>query len=150
MKDSGNSGTPPSKEPMKSEVERRTKSLRQKSDNPVGGQKGHEGTTRQMVANPDEIENVQAPYCQECGRDLSGVTGELEYVTQEIDLSLIMAIYRERRFYKKVCTWGCCNRGYESRRKGGNHYYVRLFMSGMGNRPRLSGQMAGWTGLMNC
>ena len=119
-KDSGNSSTPPSKEPMKSEVERRTKSLRQKSDKPIGGQKGHEGTTRRMVSNPDEIENVQAQYCQSCGRDLSDVEGELDYVTQEVDLPPIMPIYRERRFYKKVCSCGCCNRGYEPRRKGGN------------------------------
>lgn len=57
-KDSGNSSTPPSKEPIKPEIERRTKSLRQKSERRVGGQKGHEGTTRKMVDNPDEIENV--------------------------------------------------------------------------------------------
>lgn len=61
-KDSGNSSTPPSKEPIKSEVERRTKSLRRKSDKPVGGQKGHEGTTRKTVTNPDEVENVQSPW----------------------------------------------------------------------------------------
>lgn len=36
-KDSGNSSTPPSKEPIKSEVERRTKSLRKKSDKAAGG-----------------------------------------------------------------------------------------------------------------
>lgn len=119
-KDSGNSNTPPSKEPIKSEVERRTKSLRQKSDRPVGGQKGHGGTTRKMVANPDEIETVQAQYCQSCGRDLSDVEGELDYVSQEVDLPPVTPIYRERRFYKKVCACGCCNRGYEPRRKGGN------------------------------
>lgn len=34
-KDSGNSSTPPSKEPMKAEVVRRTKSLRQKSGRPA-------------------------------------------------------------------------------------------------------------------
>lgn len=119
-KNSGNSSTPPSKEPMKAEVERRTKSLRPKSDKPVGGQKGHEGTTRRIVANPDEIENVQPHYCQECGRDLSDVDGELDNVTQEIDLPPIIPIYRERRFYRKVCACGCCNRGYEPRRKGGN------------------------------
>lgn len=37
-----------------------------------------------MVANPDEIENVQSQYCQLCGRDLSDIEGELDYVTQEI------------------------------------------------------------------
>lgn len=119
-KDSGNSSTPPTKEPVKSEVERRTKSLRKKSGKPVGGQKGHEGTTRKMVTDPDEIENVQSQFCSRCGRDLSDIEGQLDYVTQEVDLPPIMPIYRERRFYKKVCTCGYCNRGYEPRRKGGN------------------------------
>ena len=119
-KNSGNSSTPPSKEPVKSEMERRTKSLRKKSDNPVGGQPGHEGTTRKMVATPDEIEDVSSQLCAECGRDLSDVEGVLDYVTQEIDLPQIRPIYRERRFYKKVCSCGCCNRDYARRKRGGN------------------------------
>lgn len=119
-KDSGNSGTPPSKEPVRSEIERRTKSLRKKSDNPVGGQPGHEGTTRKMVAVPDEIESVSSQFCTQCGRDLSDIEGELDYVTQDIDLPRIRPIYRERRFYKKVCTCGCCNRDYTPRKRGGN------------------------------
>ena len=119
-KNSGNSSTPPSKEPVKSEMERRTKSLRKKSDNPVGGQPGHEGTTRKMVTTPDEIEDVSSQFCAECGRDLSDVEGVLDYVTQEIDLPQIRPIYRERRFYKKVCSCGCCNRDYARRKRGGN------------------------------
>lgn len=119
-KDSGNSSTPPSKEPVKAEIERRTRSLRKKSDKPVGGQSGHEGTTRKRVDTPDEIEEVASRYCRECGRDLSDIEGELDYMTQEIDLPPIMPIYRERRFYKKVCSCGCCNRDYAPRRRGGN------------------------------
>ncbi|MBD5310635.1 MAG: IS66 family transposase [Bacteroides sp.] len=119
-KDSGNSSTPPSKEPIRAEIERRTKSLRAKSDKPVGGQIGHEGTTRKMVDTPDEIEEVSSQYCRECGRDLSEIEGVLDYVRQEIDLPPIMPVYRERRFYRKVCTCGCCNRDYAPRRRGGN------------------------------
>lgn len=119
-KDSGNSSTPPSKEPIKSEVERRTRSLRKKSDKAVGGQPGHEGTTRKMVETPDEIENIASQFCSGCGRDLSDVEGELDYVMQEIDLPPITPIYRERRFYRKVCACGCCNRDYAPRRRGGN------------------------------
>lgn len=100
-KDSVNSSTPPSKEPIKSEMERRTKSLRKKSDKSAGGQPGHKGTTRKMVATPDEIENVSSQFCTECGRNLSDVEGVLDYVTQEIDLPQIRPVYRERRFYKK-------------------------------------------------
>ena len=119
-KDSGNSSTPPSKEPVKSEIERRTKSLRKKSDKSIGGQPGHEGTTRKMVEIPDEIESISSHFCTQCGRDLSEVEGELDYVTQEIDLPQIRPIYRERRFYKKVCACGCCNRDYAPRKRGGN------------------------------
>jgi len=119
-RNSNNSSTPPSKESPAAETARRTKSQRQKSEKPVGGQPGHEGTTRKMVEVPDEIENVSSQYCMACGRDLSDIKGELDYTTQEIDLPPIMPVCRERRFYKKVCTCGCCNRGYEPRRKGGN------------------------------
>lgn len=119
-KDSVNSSTPPSKEPIKSEMERRTKSLRKKSDKSAGGQPGHKGTIRKMVATPDEIENVSSQFCTECGRNLSDVEGVLDYVTQEIDLPQIRPVYRERRFYKKVCTCGCCNRDYTPRKRGGN------------------------------
>ncbi len=112
--------TPSSKEPIRAEIERRTKSLRAKSDKPVGGQAGHEGTTRKMVDTPDEIEEVSSHYCRQCGRDLSEIEGVLDYVTQEIDLPPVMPIYRERRFYKKICSCGCCNRDYAPRRRGGN------------------------------
>lgn len=118
--DSGNSSTPPSKEPIASEIVRRTKSQRQKSDKKVGGQPGHEGTTRRMVDTPDETENVSSQYCISCGRDLSDIEGELDYVTQEVDLPPIMPIYRERRFYRKVCACGCCNRDYAPRKRGGS------------------------------
>ena len=116
----GNSSTPPSKEPIKAEIERRTKSLRKKSERPIGGQFGHEGTTRKMVDTPDEIEDVSSRYCRECGRDLLDIEGELDYVMQEIDLPPVMPVYRERRFYKKICSCGCCNRDYALRRRGGN------------------------------
>lgn len=73
-----------------------------------------------MVETPDEIENMASQFCTECGRDLSDVEGELDYVTQEIDLPQIQPIYHERRFYKKVCACGCCNRDYARRKRGGN------------------------------
>lgn len=115
-----NSSTPPSKEPIKLEVERRTKPLREKSDRKIGGQPCHEGTTRTKVDLPDEIEDVSSMFCRDCGRDLSDVEGELDYITQEVDLPPITPVYRERRFYKKVCTCGCCNRDYAPRKRGGN------------------------------
>ena len=41
-KDRNNSSIPPSKENIKTEIIRRTNSLRKKSDKPVGGQIGHQ------------------------------------------------------------------------------------------------------------
>jgi hypothetical protein len=119
-KDSNNSSTPPAKEPIPSEIARRTKSLRLKSDRSVGGQKGHPGSTRKLVEHPDETESVMAEVCSGCGNPLSELEGVLEYVSQEIDLPAIHPICRERRFYRKVCTCGCTNRIHEPRGKGGN------------------------------
>lgn len=47
---------PPSKERMGDEIKRRTSSLREKSGKKPGGQPGHEGITRMMPDQPDEIE----------------------------------------------------------------------------------------------
>lgn len=71
-KDSHNSNIPPSKEHMNSEAKRRTKSLRKQSGKPIGGQKGHEGHTRDMEEVADEIIDHFSDYCMKCGRDLSG------------------------------------------------------------------------------
>ena len=119
-KDSGNKSTLPSKEPIKPEVDRRTKSLRKKSDKTVCGQLGHEGTMHMKVELPDEIENVSSRFCRECGRYLAYVQGEPDYVTQKIDLPPITPIYYERRFNKNVCAYGCCNRDYAPRKRDGN------------------------------
>lgn len=77
-KNSGNSSTPPSKEGMKDEVIRRTKSLRKKSGLKPGGQPGHEGHNKGMVAEPDVVKDRMSGYCRECGRDLSDMDGELD------------------------------------------------------------------------
>lgn len=119
-KDSHNSSVPPGKEGLSSEIKRRTKSLRKKSDKPVGGQKGHQGHTREMVENPDEIIDHSSAYCRECGRDLSAMEAVGEYITQEIDIALIQPTIREHRHYSKVCSCGCSNRSCEPGKRGGN------------------------------
>lgn len=68
-------------------------------------------------------------YCVECGRDLSGIEGELDYVSQVVDLPVIAPIITEYRHYKKVCTCGCCNRGYEPRRRGNQITFGRNIKS---------------------
>ena len=117
-KNSNNSSTPPSKERMKDELLRRTKSLRKKSNLKTGGQPGHKGYTKKMVTTPDVVKDEMSRYCNHCGRDLSNLEGELDYVSQIIDLPVITPIITEYRHYKKVCPCGCVNKGYEPRKRG--------------------------------
>ena len=120
-RNSTNSSTPPSKERMKDEVIRRTKSLRKPTGRKTGGQPGHEGHRKQMVASPDFTEEHASRYCTRCGRSLDGIRGRLVYTTQEIDLpAAIVPRVTEHRHYEKVCTCGCHNRGYAPRKRGGS------------------------------
>ena len=68
-KNSNNSSTPPSKEKMKAEVIRRTKSLRKKNGLKPGGQPGHEARNRNMTEKPTVVKDCMSGYCRECGRD---------------------------------------------------------------------------------
>lgn len=109
-KDSHNSSTPPSKESIKAQALRSTRSLREKSDKPTGGQKGHKGHTLELAA-PDLIEEHQPHYCTRCGNDLSHVEGSIVEARQSIDIPLpISPIVTEHRAISKECSCGHCNR----------------------------------------
>lgn len=102
-KNSNNSSVPPSKDenrPFKS------KSLRKKTGRKPGGQKGHEGTTLEMVSDPDEIIDHVPGYCKCCGRDISCVPGKFVDRKQVIDLPPIEPVVTEHRVYKKRCSCG--------------------------------------------
>ncbi len=119
-KNSSNSSTPPTKEKMKDEVIRRTKTLRKPSGLKPGGQPGHDPHIRKLILDPDVIEKCSCQYCKNCGKDISDMKGRLVLTTQEIDLPKdIKPTVTERRYYEKVCTCGCCNRSYAPK-KGGN------------------------------
>lgn len=128
-KNSTNSSVPPTKEQMKDEVVRRTKTLRKKSGLKPGGQPGHKGHTKNIDDTPDVVENCMSTYCKECGRDLSNIEGELDYVSQVIDLPVITPVVTEYRHYKKVCTCGCCNKGYAPRKRGNQITFGRNIKS---------------------
>lgn len=115
-KNSGNSSVPPSKERMGDEIRRRTSSLREKSGKNPGGQPGHEGSTRMMSAQPDEVEDIQPNYCRECGRELSDIEGVEEYREECVGVK-ITPVVKRLRFLNKTCTCGCCNRVEYTRRK---------------------------------
>jgi transposase len=102
-KNSNNSSVPPSKDenrPFKS------KSLRKKTGRKPGGQKGHEGTTLEMVSDPNEIIDHAPEYCECCGKDLTHTPGEFVERKQVVDLPPIEPVVTEHRVYKKECDCG--------------------------------------------
>ena len=102
-KNSGNSSTPPSKENMKAEAIRRTKTLRKPTGRKPGGQQGHEGSTLKMTQAPDETEDVAANYCTKCGASLEGCERILDYVTQVVSIPDMKPVVKEIRHYITVC-----------------------------------------------
>jgi transposase len=72
---SSNSGKPPSSDGLnKPKREKRTRSLREASGKPPGGQKGHKGETLRQVAEPDRTVDHVPGTCAGCG---SALTAEL-------------------------------------------------------------------------
>ena len=102
-KNSGNSSTPPSKESMKDEAIRRTKTLRKPTGRKPGGQKGHEGSTLKMTQTPDETEDIAANYCTKCGASLEDCERILDYVTQVVSIPDLKPVVKEIRHYITVC-----------------------------------------------
>ena len=94
---SGNSSKPPSSDGFNKPIK-----MREKSDRPVGGQKGHKGVTKPLYENPDEICEFAIEKCQ-CG-------GEIEYsgeyvAKQYVDVEIKSKI-TEYRSYIGKCS--CC------------------------------------------
>lgn len=102
-KNSGNSSTPPSKERMKDEVVRRTKSLRKPSGKKPGGQHGHDGHKLSCSSTPDEIVDDVPNYCTSCGESLADAERVLDYVTQVISIPELKPVIKEIRHYVMVC-----------------------------------------------
>ena len=101
-KNSNNSSTPPSKEKMKDEVVRRTKTLRKTSGLKPGGQAGHKGQTLLKTGSPDSVENIVPNYCNKCGSSLEDSELVLDYVTQVITLPEKKPIVKEIRQYVAI------------------------------------------------
>ena len=102
-KNSQNSSIPPSKDENRIQ---RNKSLRKKSENPVGGQKGHEGNSLLMTDQPDIIERHTPSYCHQCGKDLSNIEEEFIERRQIIDIPVIKSVFTEHQIYQKRCSCG--------------------------------------------
>src|SRR6266567_1179024 len=98
-KDSHNSHLPPSSDRFR----RKSKSLRQKSEKPSGGQPGHPGASLQFSSTPDETIQLQVEQCQACQHDLHAVAvcgGERRQV---VDVPSPRLVVREYRAEQKQC-----------------------------------------------
>jgi transposase len=102
-KNNNNSSIPPSKDENRAF---KSKSLRKKSGRKPGGQKGHEGTTLVMTADPDQTIEHTPDYCECCGKDIGTVPGEFVARRQEVDIPPIKPVITEHRIYKKQCSCG--------------------------------------------
>ena len=102
-KNSSNSSVPPSRDENRVF---KSKSLRKKTGRKPGGQQGHEGTTLEMVSDPDEIKVYSPEYCECCGKDIGTLAGEFVERKQQIDIPPIRPVVTEHRIYKKKCSCG--------------------------------------------
>ncbi len=100
-----NSSTPPSKDSIKVSQERtkRTQSLRQKSDRPVGGQPGHKGTTLHQSEHIDKVEATELATCTDCSCNLSHVQGRVVERRQVIDIFFPRKFVTEFVSFEKTC-----------------------------------------------
>jgi transposase len=128
VKDSHNSSIPPSRENIKAQIVRRTRSLRTPGNRSSGGQKGHKGSTLLMSDSPDVIKTHIPDYCSNCGRSLESINGKEIETRQSIDIPLpICPIITNHVSIEKICTCGKCNRGtFPAHVKSGISYGVNL------------------------
>lgn len=101
VKTSRNSSKPPS-----TDIARKNQSLREKSDKPVGGQKGHEGHTLKMRATPDVIKEERPEFCKQCGSSLADADFKLVARRQVIDIPPIAPVTTEYQSLGAVCKCG--------------------------------------------
>ncbi len=81
------SSRPPSSDGLKKPpAQKRTQSLRGKSDRKTGGQPGHKGKTLRQTATPDRVINHYPEICGTCGAALMASMTEKTAVRQVIDL----------------------------------------------------------------
>lgn len=102
-KNSSNSSIPPSHDYSRPS---RTQSLREHSDKKPGGQPGHEGTTLEMVENPDKIVEHIPQFCNSCGHDISQLQTKFVERRQEVVLPVIKPIYVEHQIFQRTCVCG--------------------------------------------
>lgn len=108
-KDSHNSSKPPSSDGFKKP---NPTSLRQKSDRPSGGQKGHPGRTLEFAEKPDNILVHRPEICEDCGGTLAEIVPIQTERRQVFDLPLLRLLVTEHQSLTCSCpACGKVNRG---------------------------------------
>jgi len=100
-KNSSNSGLPPSSDRFARQ--KRSRSVRQKSGKKPGGQKGHEGKTLPLVANPDHVVLHEVQVCEYCQSDLQQQASIRDERRQVISLPLKRRVVTEHQRQSKCC-----------------------------------------------
>jgi transposase len=105
---SHNSSKPPSSDGLA----KKTKSRREKSGKPPGGQRGHPGHTLEMVAHPHHTVGHFPEQCPCCGEALADVTATQVERRQVFDLPPAQVEITEHQVGTKQCPrCGCATRG---------------------------------------
>jgi transposase len=105
---STNSGKPPASDGLnKPPRQERTRSTREPSGRPSGGQKGHQGETLEQVAVPDHIIDHVPPSCATCGAALTIAMSSGHSARQVFDLPqptpLVVTEYRAHECRCSAC-----------------------------------------------
>ena len=98
-KNSSNSSLPPS-----SDMTRKNRSLREKSDKKSGGQPGHKGNTLRQSKNQDIVTDLKSNFCSKCGQDLTNEEFHLKSSRQILDIPAIKPFFHEYRQYSCTCS----------------------------------------------
>lgn len=79
---------------------------KRENSKPGGAKPGHEGHSRRLATDPDEIVDHRPERCTECGDALGDATGEIIGEYDEIDIPPILPVVKRHRRISCVC--GSC------------------------------------------
>lgn len=107
-KNSKNSSKPPSTDAFF----KPPKSLRKKTGQKQGGQKGHKGDTLKMTASPDKIIVHKVDRCEQCDKNLSRQSISKIERRQIYDIPPLQIKVIEHQSEVKICSCGCTNKSF--------------------------------------
>lgn len=105
---SHNSSKPPSSDIINKPSKKR--SLRIKSNNKPGGQRGHIGKTLELSPHPDKVVELNPDFCECCGKILSKINPNNFSRRQVYEIPKIKLTVTEYRSHTKLCSCGHLNR----------------------------------------